>query len=259
MHPAAVWSVFEFECRRALTWRRLLFIAALAMFPVAMVSLVQYQGGHLERNDRAEIALFILIPEVLCVMGLLLLATPAVHGELEGRTWTFLAARPSGRGSILAGKYLAAVAWTVVCAWSSLAICLGILHRDMPVLHLVAPLAALVLLACLAYGALFILMSVLFLQKAMVAAVAYTALMEVVVAWLPAMINHFSIQYHLRTLLVKWMSFSTSTHGPLFDRLFLSSSPAWQHVAILLGAAAVLLAAATWILRHRELVKADEG
>ena len=255
----AIWSVFEFEFRRTLSWQRLLFVAALAAFPVGMISLIQYQGGHLERNDRAEIALFILIPEVLCLMGMLLWATPAVHWELEGRTWNYLAVRPGGRGSILAGKYLAAVVWAVGCAWLSLAACLWVLHADMQVLPLVLPLGSLALISCLIYGAMFILLSVLFLQRAMVAAVAYTALMEVVVAWLPATINHFSVQYHLRCLLVKWLTFSESTHGPMFDSLFLSSAPASRHVLILLGSAGALLTAATWILRHRELVRPDEA
>lgn len=259
MRAWAVWSVFEFEFRRTLGWQRLLFAAALAMFPVGMISLIQYQGGHLQRNDRAEIALFVLIPEVLCLMGMLLWAAPAVHWELESRNWTYLAVRPGGRGAILAGKYLAAVAWTTLCAWSSLAVCLCVLHGEVEVLRLAVPIGTLALLSCLVYGAVFILLSVVFLQRAMVAAVAYTALMEVLVAWLPAMINHFSVQYHLRCLLVKWLSFSVSTHGPMFDSLFLSTAPTSRHVLMLLGAAGVLLTAATGILRHRELVRPDEA
>jgi ABC-type transport system involved in multi-copper enzyme maturation permease subunit len=254
----AIWSVFEFEFRRTLTWHRLLFVAALALFPAGMISLIQYQGGHLGTANRAAVLLFVLITEVLCLMGMLLWATPAIHGELESKTWPYLAVRPCGRGSILAGKYLAAVAWTTVCAWVSLAGCLGVLHGDVEVSPLVVPLGTLALLSCLVYGAMFILLSVLFLQRAMVAAVAYTALMEVVVAWLPAMINHFSVQYHLRCLLAKWLGWSPSSEGRL-DRLFLSSSPASRHLLVLLGAAGILLVAATWILRHRELVRPDEG
>ena len=72
-----IWTVFEFEFRRTLTWQRSLMAFALAMFPVFMIALVQYQGAHLQRDDRGEIGLFILIPGVTCVMGLLLWATGA--------------------------------------------------------------------------------------------------------------------------------------------------------------------------------------
>ncbi len=259
MRPRAIWSVFEFEFRRTLTWRRLLFVAALALFPVGIISLLQHYGERLGHNDFAEIALFILIPEVLCLMGLLLWATPAIHWELEARTWTYLTVRPGGRGSILAGKYLAAVAWTAVCALLSLRICLWVLRGPIDVSRLVVPLAALCLLSCLVYGAIFILLSVVFLQRAMVAAVAYAALMEVLVVWLPAMINHFSVQYHLRCLLVTWMNRPASQRSPLFDSTFLSPAPAWHHLLILLGSAGILLLAATWILRQRELVRPDEA
>lgn len=254
----AVWSVFEFEFRRTLTWQRLVFMAALAAFPVAMVSLIQYNGAHLERDGHAEIALFILIPEVTCLMGLLLWATPAIHWELEGRTWTYLAVRPGGRDSILIGKYLAAVAWTILCGWLSLAACFCVLSRDMDVSYMIVPLAGLVVIACVAYGALYILLSVLALQRAMVAAVAYTAVMELAIVWLPAMINYFSGQYHLRCLLVKWIYQPVPRRSQYFDALLLSSAPAWQHALLLLAAAAVLLMAAVLILRRRQLVIARD-
>ncbi len=259
MHPRAIWSTFEFEFRRTLTWQRLLFVVALAAFPVGMIALIQSQGGQLQYGDGAVIALFVLIPGVLCLMGMLLWATPAVYWELETKTWTYLAVRPGGRGSILVGKYLAAVVWTLISAWLSLAVCLCVLSTDMNVMPLVVPFGKLALLSCVVYGAIFILLSVLFLQRAMAAAVAYTALMEVLVAWLPATINQFSVQYRLRGLLVSWISFSESRHGPMFDRLFTGSDPPSQHLLILLASTVVLLLAATWILRHRELVRPDEA
>jgi ABC-type transport system involved in multi-copper enzyme maturation permease subunit len=259
MRLPAAWTVFTFDFRRALTWRRLLIGLGLALFPVAMIALVQYQGAHLERNDRAELALFLLIPQVICVLGLLLWATPAISSELEAKTWTYLTVRPVDRGSILAGKYLAAVAWTVLCAWLSLALCLGVLSKDMDVLRLGGSLGLLVLGACLVYGALYTMIGVLAIQRAWVAAVAYTALMEYVVAWIPATINQFSVQHHLRCLLMKWVIRDPSPHGPGFDIAFASDWPAWQHVALLAGFAVALLTVAVVVLRRRQLVGAAEA
>jgi ABC-type transport system involved in multi-copper enzyme maturation permease subunit len=56
--------------------------------------------------------LLYLIPQVVCLLGLLLWATPNVHSELEGRTWIYLAVRPDGKAMVLLGKYLTAVAWS---------------------------------------------------------------------------------------------------------------------------------------------------
>ena len=135
MRLRAAWTVFAFEIRRALTWRRLLQMA-IALIPVGLIAMVQHQGGHLERNDRAGLALFFLIPQVLCLLALLLWATPAIYAEVEAKTWTYLAVRPAGREAILAGKYLAAVTWTVACAGLSLVLCLGVLAGEVASLRL---------------------------------------------------------------------------------------------------------------------------
>jgi ABC-type transport system involved in multi-copper enzyme maturation permease subunit len=249
-----LWSVFEFEFRRTLTWQRSLIALALAMFPVFMVCLVQLQGAHLERDDRGELGLFFLIPGVLCVMGLLLWATGIVHSELEEKTWAYLAVRPVGRGTILIGKYLAAVAWTLLCAMTSLILCLGVLAASGDSVAPAPALALLTVISALAYGAVFVLLGVLLPSRAMVAGVAYTAVMEVLVAWLPAAIARFSVMYHLRCLFAQWLLEYPGRHGPGFDANFFSGMPAWQHLAILLGIIATTLTIAAYILGRRQLI-----
>ena len=75
------WTVYRFERARTRTVSRLVFGAALALFPVAMVALIQYEGGHLEIEGRRAATLFILVSQVVCLMGLLLWATPVIHSE----------------------------------------------------------------------------------------------------------------------------------------------------------------------------------
>lgn len=249
-----VWNVFEFEFRRTFTWRRLLIAVALAMFPVLMILLVQSQGARLERGDRGELCLFFLIPGVLCVLGLLLWATGVVHSELEERTWTYLVTRPVGRGAILIGKYLSAVAWTMICALTSLALSVAVLVAYGDALTSAPALAVLAMISSMAYGAVFVFLSVLIPSRAMVAAVAYIGAMESVVAWLPAAINRFSILYHLRCLFAHWLLETQGSHGSDFDSLFFGDMPAWQHVALLLGITVGLLCTATIVLRRRQMV-----
>jgi ABC-type transport system involved in multi-copper enzyme maturation permease subunit len=259
MNLIALWKVFRFECGRTLTVPRLLTWLLLAAFPVALLLLIQHQGGHLGRDQRGGVALFVLIPEFVCVMGLLLWAAPIVHAELEGKTWTYLAVSPAGKASILVGKYLTAVAWTTLAAWFSLALSLAVVRPEENALRLGGVLAALVPLSALAYGAIYVLLGVVFLRRAMVAAVAYTFISEVLISFVPALINQLTVQFHLRTLLVRWMGWKELAGSLRMGSQFFSTAPAWQHILSLLVFAAVFLLAAVLVLRRRELISADQA
>jgi ABC-type transport system involved in multi-copper enzyme maturation permease subunit len=114
----------------------------------------------------------------------------------------------------------------------------------------------LALLASLTYGALYMLLGVLFLRRALVVAVAYTFLMEFIVSFIPAVVHQITVQYHLRCLLAKWLGWTRLPHHVgLDEQLFFSTAPAWHHVLVLLGMTAGLLSAAILVLRQRELVK----
>ena len=247
-----IWTVFDFEFRRSLTWRRALLTLALAAFPAALISLVQLQGAHLERDDRGELFLFFLIPVVLCIVAVLLWATSLIHTELDEKTWTYLALRPVGRGQILIGKYLSAVAWTWICAAVSLGACLLILRASGDDNLPGGALALLAAVSATVYGAVFALIGVLFPARAMVAAIAYAAVMEALVAWLPSAINRFSVLYHLRCLFAHWILQYEGAHGPYFDSLFYGDAPPSQHLALLFAIAILALALATLLLRRRQ-------
>ena len=230
MNPRAIWVVFRFEASRTMTPVRLAVAAALALFPAALLLLTKQQADFLDHQENAALALFILIPELLCVMSLLLSAAPAVYAELEGKTWTYLTISPSGKGSILLGKYFTAVVTTAVTAWISLGLCLAIVRPETDAWRLAAALAALIPLACAAYGSLFVLLGVVFLRPAMVAAVAYTFISEVLVAFIPAVINQLTVQFHLRNLLAKWLGGATIARI-LQNRQFFSTPVAARNLA----------------------------
>ena len=119
---------------------------------------------------------------------------------------------------------------------------------------------ALVGLSCPAYGALYVFIGALLHRRAMVAAVAYTLLMEFVVSFIPAMVNQLTVQYRLRNLLLRWMNWETM--AGLRDpnaRQFFSEAPAWQHVLILVALTAGLLTASVWLIQRREFAQPDEG
>jgi ABC-type transport system involved in multi-copper enzyme maturation permease subunit len=252
MNPATVWTVFRFEIGRILTLPRLAIGAALTLFPVALLALMVYHGANLSRPQSGSVALFVLIPEMLCLMSILLWATPVIHAEVEGKTWAYLAVRPAGKGPILLGKYLAAVAWTGALALVSLTISVAIIHPENGSLFTWLVFARLIVFSCFAYSAIFVLLGVVFLRRGMLAAVAYTVVFEVLVAFIPAVINQFTVQYHLRCLLIQSMPEVAQNLRGLFG-----DNPWWQHVLILAAMTVVALSVAAAVLRQRELVRGD--
>ena len=253
----AIWTVFRFESVRSLTPARLAVWMLLTAFPPSLIALNQSQEAELQRDGRAAVALFILIPELVNLMSLLLAAAPVLYAELEGKTWTYLAISPAGKGAILLGKYFAAVSFTILAAWTSLAICLWIVWPEQDGWRVAWVLAALVPLACLVYGAVFVFLGVVFLRRAMVAAVTYTFISEILIGFIPALINQLTVQYHLRNLLAKWIGWDTVAVSLRMNQQFFSASPPWEHVAVLLGATAVFLAFSIAVLRRRELALSD--
>lgn len=322
MRLPAILTVFRFEFTRTAALSRLSFGALLGLFPVALVTTIQYLGGPLHFAIPGSIALFALIPGLTCVLALLLWATPIIHSEIEGRTWPYLAVRPCGKSSILLGKYLAAVVWTVMVAWLSLTLSILAIAvsqnpktklepheaselaslwtiekeskltseqgrrlsklqaeqrrvarraRDeaqfefhlgpkLELLRAWGVLATLVALSAVTYAAIFTFFGVLLLRRGMAMAVAYTFIFEVIVSMLPAVIHRLTVLYHLRCLLVKWMSW---TEWPQeFARrtgMLFGDEPVWQHILLPLGLAMALLVATCLILRQRQLVRADDA
>jgi ABC-type transport system involved in multi-copper enzyme maturation permease subunit len=232
-------------------------IAALALFPAAVIAMVQLQGADLgTRGEVWVLPFFMLIPEAVCLLGLLLWATPILQTEVEGKTWTYLAVRPGGRVPILVGKYAAAVVRAIFTALVALSLAMAVFRPAEGALRAWGCLASLAVLSCLAYASLYLLLGVLFLRRAMAVAVVYTFAFEIVVGWIPAVVNQLTVQYYLRSLLAKWFHFTT---GPVLVRGMVGTSPAWQYALILLAMAAGLLALAALILRRCELVTNNEA
>ena len=249
------WAVSGFEWRRAMGSSRLFFLVGLAVFPAGILWLIQHANpGFHQQTEAGAISLFVLVPEVVCLLGLLLWATPVIHSEVEGKTWPYLVVRPAGKTSILLGKYAAAVLWTMLTGWLALTLAMFVFKPAVESGHIWLVLASLVALSCIAYGALFVLLGVIFLRRAMMIAVAYTSF-EFLLRMIPASVRQLTVQYHLQSLLLRWMQWEKQSTGleGFFDR-----GPAWQHIAILIAYSVILLGVAAFILRRRELVAATE-
>ncbi len=253
----SAWVVFSFECRRAMRLGPTVFAAALALFPAATLALVQSQGARLnERGEFWAVPVFILVPEVVCLLGLLLWATPVIQAEVEGKTWTYLIVRPGGKVPVMLGKYAAAVVRAVLTGLAALAAALAVVHPPQELSRAFAYFSTLVILSCLTYAALYLLLGVIFVRRAMTVAVAYVFLVEFLLGLAPAVVNRLTVQFYLRSLLVKWFTLTT---GPARLRTMIGDAPPWQYVLLLLGVTVGLLTAAALILRRRELLSSGES
>lgn len=248
-------AVLAFEFRRTLTLPRMTIWFLLTLFPPFIVGLLRYVGGGLPTAEAWTILLYILIPEVTCLLGLLLWMCPAIQSELEGKTWVYLAVRPHGRRTVLLGKFLTALAWSVSSALVALALALWIAAPPDRARILVV-LSALVMISCLGRGAAYSLFAVALPQRAMVFAVAYTMIFEYLVGFIPALINQLTVQFHLRCLLIRWMGWARLPEGL---KLFFDDSSVAYHLLVLAAYCGVVLGTSVILLEQRQFASSEEG
>lgn len=116
-------------------------------------------------------------------------------------------------------------------------------------------LAALTVLSGLTYSSLFCGIGCIVPKRAMLIAFSYTLVFETVVAFVPAIINRLTIQYHLRCLLNLWIDLDVPIEG---QELFFSDWPASWHVAVLAGMIAFWQIVSLTAIHFRQYVMTDE-
>ena len=152
-------AVAGFQLRRLVTPQRLALGLVGAVFPAALVLAVRRIEPDIDRNVLVAL-LYALIPEAVCMLGLLVSMCPAVADELERGTWPHVVVRPRGRRALLVGTSIAAVVWTTGIALVALALALGAAGLGSAT-GLWCMFTALVVLSCLGRAALFALPAVI--------------------------------------------------------------------------------------------------
>jgi hypothetical protein len=117
-------------------------------------------------------------------------------------------------------------------------------------------LALLIVLSSLTYSSLFCGIGCIIPSRAMLVAFSYTLIFETIVAFVPAIINRLTIQYHLRCLLNRWIDLEVPEQG---KELFFSDWPATWHVAVLAGMIVLWQIVSLTVIHFRQYVMTDEG
>ncbi|MBM3997922.1 MAG: hypothetical protein FJ297_00020 [Planctomycetes bacterium] len=247
-------AVTLFELRRSRTWWRSGVWALLAFFPVFIVVSLRATGAD-PPKEAWTFLLYALITEVTTSLGLFLWMSPAIQSELESKTWVYLAVRPYGRRVVLIGKLVTALIWSMSSSLVALTICTPIARPENPA-RVFGVLVVLSFLSALGRGTAYSVFAVAMPQRAMVFAFVYTLVFEYLVGWIPAVINQFTVQFHVRCLLMNWIRLEGMPSGV---RLFFNDAPSWQHLVSLVAYFVLTFGLALIILESREFVSSDEG
>jgi ABC-type transport system involved in multi-copper enzyme maturation permease subunit len=254
MNPLLVLDVVRFELRRSWTLGRGAIWITLVVFPIALVSALRVLTS-VDRTEQWGIMLYFLIPEVICLLGLLLWATPAISTEVEGQTWIYLAMRRSGRTMVLLGKYMTAVLWTLSAAILSTTVCV-IVMGPAGGFRLWSVMCLLSVLSCFAHASLYVAIGTIFFRRTMVTAVFYTLVIEYGLSFVPAVANKLTINYRLRGLLADWMNWDEARSAA--ENVF-GNEPASTHLLVLAALTLTLLGVAMYRVGHTEFPTQQEG
>ena len=248
-----------FDFRRSLTISRLAVFVVLSLFPPAIMGINLFGPGRYA----APVIIGVTVMRV-GILAELLWATPIVYGELEGKTWLFLAVRPRGVMAMLLGKYLIAALWTLAVCFIAMTLCvlLAAAAGVQNAVRMWLVFVVLITLAAFAYAAIFALIGVIFHRRAMVFAMAYVIVFEVLVAQIPAVINQLTVRHHLTALAVKWLDFrylgDEEVPDFILQQMLGAQEPDWKNILAVAATAAIALAASMQIIKSREYLSAEE-
>ncbi|MCP4169200.1 MAG: hypothetical protein GY758_00325 [Fuerstiella sp.] len=289
----SIMAVFFFELKRIMTRGRAFWWGVVATFPVAIMLLMKkyVDFGPQEAAPPQTIStvftivLYFVAPTISCMLGALLTAAPAVASELEQHSWIYLAVRPNGLFHLIVGKYLVAVMWTASATVTGVIIAVSLAAVDGPADVTAAveqqqrsnstdaaemvpgiidkgqvtqAMVCLSLLSACAYSALYMMLGTVFNRRAMVLCVAYTAAVELFLGFFPAVINRFTIQYRLRSLLFEWTPQSEQFRRLDLVDLVASDESAFTQIMWLMSWIALFLAIALVSVQVREFTSASE-
>ena len=241
--------------------------------------------------------LFALIPMLVTMLGTMLWMTPAISAEIERRSWVYLTVRPNGGTAVLLGKYLAAVTWVIPPVLLGLTCAVIIISptvkeaeenanmrmhesakptliinqhgkkqfshsmdlRDLKPWQIWWAMTRMVCLSAPAYAAVYLLLGTIMPRRGMVLAVGYSLLFELIVSFVPAVINKLTVHHHLQALMLEWCEMEISPEFMSGAATLIGNSPTWHHIAILMLYPPVLLAISIAILRTREFSSSAES
>ena len=259
-----------FELRRSMSAQRISVSIGMALFPPAMLSLlifgakVSSADGGAQMIDSAQF-LAVFLTALVLLLSLLLWATPNVYSELEGKSWLFVASRPAGRTLIFLGKFMASVVVSLAICFTAITLCVLVIrstNETINPIRLWLSMNVVYFLATLIYAAVFSLIGVVFVKRAMVVGAGFLIGFDVFLASLPgALINRFTVRHHLQEIgiaTIGWFFPAPAGSEQEYRYIYGQEWSTWIHVTIVLSVTLLLLIIGTKVISSREYVTSDQ-
>ena len=256
----------RFEIQRSFSLQRLVASLVLIVFPPLMTWVIIQGGLRSPRGEVLEYVLFtiIFLVALVCLLSLLLWATPNVYGELEGKTWSFIATRPGGRISNFLGKYVTAVLVSFLTTFFALTLCVVVANRYGTLGGGSEPwekwgiLTGIFAIACVVYGAILSMIGAWFTKRAMVVGAGYLIAAETVLSMVPAVVSSFTMSYHLRRLGELWLGWFLPDEQMEYEMIFGQPGPTWFHLVCLGTALVASIVIGCLIVSNRQYAIGEE-
>ena len=206
----------------------------------------------------------IFLVALVCLLSLLLWATPNVYGELEGKTWSFIATRPNGRISNFFGKYITAVLVSFITTFFALTLCVviadryGTLGGGSEQRERSGTMTGIFAIACVVYGAILSMIGAWFTKRAMVVGAGYLIGAETILSMVPAVVSSFTMSYHLRRLGELWLGWFLPDEQFEYETIFGPPGPAWFHLVCLGTALVAAIIIGCLIVSNRQYAIGEE-
>lgn len=257
----ATLSSLWFELKRSFSGQRTAIALLLAFFPPFIMFMV-FRTADDAIYSVAELLMAVML-WIVGLLSLILWLPPGIYSELEGQTWILSTSRPFGRVSLVLGKYGAATVWTLLVLAVSYAITWAVCFRFFDLLEFAWGFLQISILAALSYGAVFSLLSVLALKRAMGFAVGYILVSEVLLASVPAVVQKFTVRYHLQSIGLETISdfgLDMIRDEDFVNNVLLHEPlPLWANYACLLLGSVAILSLTVAIVNWRQLITVHEN
>lgn len=253
--------VFAASVRELIRRRRLVFIGLASLLPLVLVAI--WRGWGMETFDAT--AVFSNLVGTVYLGGLVYLVglafgVPTVHDEVEGRTITYLFTRPVSKVAVYAGRLAAVQILGGVVLAFSLVVCFAVMVIGNPSALSVEFVKVyvnhvwLILLATVVLTGLFSIFGILF-KKPLVWGFFYWVIWEGVVSKAPGRMQTWTLDFHLRNLMMRDDDVQSSVLQMLRD--FLVENPdvsPWFSLGVLIAALAAFVAIGGWIFARKQYV-----
>ncbi len=211
MNLNCIETLIKLELLRTLGGRRKWLFLLLSLLPIGLIVLVQIGTGEspLLHNRRRiwdwAVLIYLLYPQILCLLLSLLLGSSLLQAEIDDKTIIYLFTRPIPKYLIFLGKYIGSVIMSITFSGASFVICYfisvstslpGINHFNYIISYIVA-----IALSCICYTSIFFVLGTFLPKYALIAGIVYGVIFELILSFIPAIINKMSISYYLRSFL----------------------------------------------------------